>query len=255
MVMRKYEKVENSSKYWSDFEGELSAYYHLKWLGESSVNMFIINELEFIKKYVLLTHKYGFAIPINYNEENLFDEYEKYKLKNEVNGISGSNLMFYLYKFGNDLVYPSNFFIDLNNEEYKTIIQINPITELTNIETAHSKYGSIPFTVEMFKKAEEIKLVCYLDNDIFNLWIDNKKTKDEFERPVDNSELAYLNTPRLNSFLRDLKKLCFEYGAIDFEFENLGLQDFSENGVLFNGEVIYYEDIVEILEPHQKIVK
>ncbi len=106
----------------------------------------------------------------------------------------------------------------------------------------------------------ETELICYIDNDIFNLWIDNKKTKRDPNIGgkgfwVDNSELAYLNTPRLNSFLRDLKKLCFDYGANKFEFENLGLNDFSEDGVLFDGEVIYYEDTVGLLMPHQKIVK
>ncbi|MBF7093175.1 hypothetical protein IUY40_16710 [Flavobacterium sp. ALJ2] len=252
--MKKYEKVRNSSEYWIDFEAELSTYYHYKWLGKRSVNAFNISELDFIKKYVLLTYKYGFVTPINYSEENLLMEFENYKLKNESNGIFGSNLMFYIYKYGNDLVYSSKLFTDLSDKEYKIVVQINPITELKDIGITSIGYGSIPLRIEMIKKTEEIEVVCYLDNDIFNLWIDNKKTKCEFEKPVDNSELAYLNTPRLNSFLRDLKKLCFDFGANDFEFENLGLQDFSENGVLFDGEVIYYEDIVEILEPHQKIV-
>ncbi|MFH6990498.1 hypothetical protein ACHRVW_22395 [Flavobacterium collinsii] len=253
--MKKYRKVRKSSEYWTDFEAELSTYYHYRWLGKSCVGKFSINELDFIKKYVLLTYKYGFAIPINYDEENLIIDFENYKLKNEANGIQGSNLMFYIYKYGDDLVYSSKLFTDLNDKEYKLVTQINPIIEHKDIETTRIGYGSIPLRIELIKKSEEIEVVCYLDNDIFNLWIDNKKTKCEFENPIDNSELAYLNTPRLNSFLRDLKKLCFEYGANDFEFENLGLLDFSENGVLFDGEVVYYEDTVELLLPHQRIVK
>lgn len=254
--MMKYDKVENPSDYWCDFESDLSVYFHLKWIGQQKIHEFINYELEFIKKYASLTYKYGLVMPVNYNEEDLMNEYKEYELRNESNGITGSNLMYFLYNsgLGLDKVYPSNLFININDKSPKTIIKIDPLTELKDIKDAYIGYGSIPFRVELLKKETEIKILCYLDNDIFNLGLENIKCR-EFEYPIDNSDLAYLNTPRLNSFLRDLKKLCFEYGASDFEFEDLGLYDFCEDGVKFGEEVVYYEDIVEMLKPHQRIVQ
>ncbi|RRJ86918.1 hypothetical protein EG240_15650 [Paenimyroides tangerinum] len=255
-MKRFYIKTENSSKYWTDFESELSAYYHLIWLGETSINDFIINEVNFIKKYMLLTYKYGLVTPINGNEQNLLSGYQDYKLSNENKGISGSNLMNYLYNNNQkiDLVYPSKIFTDVNDKLPKKLIGVDPVTELNADIFLHDSYWKFPLRVELWKKENKIEVVLNLDNDIFNLGLENKKCR-EFEFPVDNSDLAYLNTPRLNSFLRDLKKLCFEYGATDFEFEDLGLNDFTENGVLFDNEIVYYEDIVDILEPYQRIVK
>ena len=40
--------------------------------------------------------------------------------------------------------------------------------------------------------------------------------------------------------------------AIDFDFEDLGLNDFTENGVLFNDEVLFYEDIYDLLPEEHK---
>jgi len=67
--------------------------------------------------------------------------------------------------------------------------------------------------------------------------------------------LAYLNTPRLNNYLRELKKLCAEFKMNVFEFEDLGLNDFSENGVLLDNELVYYEDIADILLAKHQILK
>lgn len=252
-------KVENSSKYWMDFEGELSVYYHLKWIGEVSINRFTFKKLKFIKEYVSITHKYGLAVPINYNEQNLLSDYLDYKQKNEAIGIRGSNLMSYLYSRNQEinLVYSSKIFTDVNDTLPKDIICIDPYLELKDIGTIYMGYGARPLRIELLKSENKIEVVLNLDNDIFNSWIDNKKTKRDPEIGgkgywVDNSDLAYLNTPRFNSFLRDLKKLCFEYGATDFEFEDLGLNDFTENGVLFNDEVLFYEDIYDLLPEEHK---
>jgi len=40
-----------------------------------------------------------------------------------------------------------------------------------------------------------------------------------------------------------------------FEFEDLGLNDFSENGVLLDNELVYYEDIADILLAKHQILK
>ncbi|MFK7031009.1 hypothetical protein [Flavobacterium oreochromis] len=251
-------KVNNPSAYWFDFEGELSIYYHIKWCGKIAVNKLISNELLFFQKYVTLCNKYGFAIPLNCDESNLVELYKQEKNKNEVHGISAWYFMFYMYKYGEALVYPSKLFTEVTDKSFKNIVNIDPIFELQNLEDKNISFAP-PVRIELREKLEEIVLTCYLDNDAFNSWIDNKKTKRDPNIGgkgcwVDNSDLAYLNTPRLNSFLRDLKKLCFECGASEFEFENLGLNDFCEDGVMFDGKVVYYEDIVDLLEPYQRIV-
>ena len=84
-----------------------------------------------------------------------------------------------------------------------------------------SSHGSVPFRIELFKKEKEIKLLCYLDSDIFNLELNNKKSR-KFGCNIDNSDLAYLNTPRLNSYLKNLKNLCNEFKMDNFKFEDLG---------------------------------
>lgn len=73
---------------------------------------------------------------------------------------------------------------------------------------------------------------------------------------VNNSELAYLNTPRFNSFFRDFKKLCLSYGGeFSYEIEIYETEDLvSPDGILINNEIIYYEDIVDMLDEKYRIV-
>lgn len=257
--MKKFDvKVSNPSKYWTDFESELSANFHIKWFGKTSISKFISNEVYFFKKYVSLCNKFGFAIPINCNEDNVIELYQHEKQKNKTQGMSAWYFMFYMYTCGKDLVYPSRLFIHVNDTLCKNIVNVDPISEFKHLEVDNLCFAP-PFKVELREKKEEIILTCHIDNDIFNSWIDNKKTKSAPEIGgkdlwVDNSELAILNTPRLNSFLRDLKRLCFDYGSNVFEFENLGLNDFCEEGVEFDKKVVYYESIEDELKPHQRVV-
>ncbi|WP_375604933.1 hypothetical protein [Flavobacterium davisii] len=227
-------KFSNSSIYWTDFEGNLSVYYHFIW-DELGSHREIIN---FIKGYIEIAVKYKIAVPVNDLNDLVIQSMSLYPLYQKDN---------------NNYYYPTYLFINPNDKIAQKIISINPLIPIENSFEKSSSHGSIPIRVELLKREDKLELLCYLDNDVFNLGLENNKCR-EFEYPVDNSELAYLNTPRLNSFLRDLKKLCFEYGATEFEFENLGLNDFCEDGVMFNGEVIYYEDIVDLLEPHHRIV-
>jgi hypothetical protein len=234
--MKSIIKVPNSSDYWTDFEGDLSVYYHFKWT-EISMGDFLINEKSIVKEFISLATKYRIAIPM----QNLESD-------------SLVNSLYDLYTFNNKLLYPTELFTNLSESAPSKIISVDPLLKLEDYERKVLSHGSVPFRIELIKKTSVIKILCYIDNDVFNLVLNNKKC-NSFEFPIDNSELAYLNTPRLNSFLRDLKKLCFNFGATDFEFENLGLIDFSEDGVLFNKEIIYYEDICEMLSASHKIVK
>lgn len=65
---------------------------------------------------------------------------------------------------------------------------------------------------------------------------------------IDNYDLALLNTPRLNSFLRDLRELTTSYGA-KFAFESFSEEaKVSSSGILLNNELLYYEDVVDLLK-------
>ena len=66
---------------------------------------------------------------------------------------------------------------------------------------------------------------------------------EEHEEPsLDNRFIAYRNTPRFNSFLRDLKALFVDkYGwSYDSDYE-----DIRRDGIPLDGKIIYQEDIDE----------
>lgn len=111
----------------------------------------------------------------------------------------------------------------------------------------------------MSTPGNHLSLHCLIDNDIFCSEVDNKKVKRDPEIGgkrcwVDNRATTKLNVPRLNSFLRDLKALCIEFGANDFSFENTLDADpenpdyFTEKRVMIDGKYYYYEDIEAELE-------
>lgn len=236
MAMKK--KVLNqSSEYWNDFEGELSAYYHFIWNDTKSIQNFIFNEKEFICRYKILAIKYGIAVPIN-----------------DIDFKSKQNLFSSLYELNEKKFYPTKLFINVKEQKPHKIISINPLLSLSESHSKFSSHGSIPFRVELLKKEKEIKLLCYIDNDAFNLKLTNKKN-DDFGYYIDNSELAYLNTPRLNSYLKSLKALCNDFKMDIFKFEDLGLDNITEDGILFDNEIIYYEDISHLFPPEYQIVK
>lgn len=251
-------KVNNSSYYWSGFEGELSVYGFIRWKGAESLELFFNKIVCFAWDYIFLSKKFGIAMPVK-SFENIHHFVREYQIyKNKFDDVKYHNPLLFIHSLNDVWVFPSILFTEIEKQPEK-IVCIEPILKLEEVKGKYiSNSSSMPIKVGLDIGAREVQLFYYLDNDLFNLWIDNKKTKRDPNIGgrglwVDNSELAYLNAPRLNSFLRDLKKLCFEYGATEFEFENLGLQDFSENGVLFDNEIVYYEDIYEILAPQHRL--
>lgn len=234
-------KVSNPSKYWTSFEAERCVYYHFVWGNGKAIKTFIENEIEILKEYKTIADKYGIAIPNNSRIDK---------------SLINKNHLYDLFLYQNEIIYPSKIFIDTLQATPEKIISINPIINTNGI--IKNNYFSPPIRVEIIKNEKEIKFLTFIDNDLFLLEIDNKKTK---AAPtiggkgnwIDNSDLAYLNTPRLNSFLRDFKQLSIEFGATKIEFENLGIEEFSEKGVLFNKEIVYYEDILEILDKNHRI--
>jgi hypothetical protein len=250
-------KVKNTFDYWSDFEGESSVYGFIKWDSKEAIEIFLDKIVLFAWNYKCLSDKFGIATSVKplKSIDCIEADYKLYK--DRFDDIRYHNPLTLMHTYNNTWVFPSILFTNIK-ERAEIIVSIDPIIKLEELKD--SQCACAPIKIALDIGLNGIQLYYYIDNDIFNLWIDNKKTKRDPEIGgknlwVDNSELAYLNTPRLNSFLRDLKKLCFEYGATGFEFENLGLNDFCEDGVMFNGEVIYYEDVVDLLLPEHRIVK
>ena len=231
-------KVNNSSNYWTDFEAELSIYLHIKWGSQNAIDYFKSKESLFVAEYIRIAEKYGICVPLQ-------ESYES------------SKSLYSLYLRGKNIIYPTKLFLSEEDNKPYSVVSLDPLVyEIDQLET----FFSYPIRVELIKKELEFRIILYISNDIFFPFIDNKKTKsDSFTRNentlIDNSALAYLNTPRLNSFIRDLKKLSIEFGANAIELENLGLEGFSEDGVLFGNEVVYYEDIQDMLSPQHQIVK
>lgn len=121
------------------------------------------------------------------------------------------------------------------------------------------KYNRLPYRQENFtiwgegQKIDNLKKINIEDIDIgFSIRIYSEfwfqktfyKSNYDYKNGFDNSFLAYHNTPRLNSFLRDLKELWIDKYEWDFLlFEEW--HDTTNNGILLDNQIIYQEDIDE----------
>ena len=82
-----------------------------------------------------------------------------------------------------------------------------------------------------------------IENDVFDV----KNITESYYGLIDNRFLAYKNTPRLNSFLKELLEVCKKYGGnINLEENRVKYKHFfTEKGILLGDEIIY-EDRVNI---------
>jgi|GEM_PF-1031147 len=262
-------KIKNTSNYWCSYEGDLSIYYFIRWKGTVSNQVISSSFEKFVSQYVALTNKYQILLPVypaKYDNidaltiNRLLTTYNKTYANTDRKWDALSALYIYMQS---GLLYPSLLFIEKDSKVEREVV-VNVEKEVLLTLEKFDNYFSIrgmPLRIVFDTNAiNEVFLYISLDVDLFFLMLDNKKTKkDKYPFEIDNSELAYLNTPRLNSFIRDLRVLCFEFGANNFEMENLWDNDsnnpeyFSEDGVLFKAEVIYYEDIYDLLPEEHKI--
>lgn len=91
-------------------------------------------------------------------------------------------------------------------------------------------------------------------SNIFYPYLETAFMKDSSLKDIviDNREIAYLNAPRFNSFLRDLKNLFHNKYGWEFNFEAdkytiERLKYLSEDGIMIDGEIIYQEDLGQVL--------
>lgn len=86
---------------------------------------------------------------------------------------------------------------------------------------------------------------------IMNIWFEKVISEDTFtanQTTYSNKVLAYYNTPRFNSFLRDLRTAILELDG-NCTLSHSGGKCFSqyltEEGILLDGKIVYQEDIDE----------
>lgn len=241
------QKVKNTSEFWIDYEGEKTVYFYYKWDSQESQKKLLFNEIEFLKKYVLLSFKYGILLPNSIDLSNYENKIEE--IVNQNKGTLPENWISFnwLYLLDGSLANSSILFTQRNEKiTSERILNIGLLrTFEQTLDEGHGFYG-YPLHICFYKNY----IYIYIDNNAFLLEIFDKNP----DNIIDNSELAYLNSTRLNSFLRDFKKLCFEFGATTFEFENQFEFGFSEDGVLFGEEILNYEDVFDLLPEKHRYV-
>lgn len=96
-----------------------------------------------------------------------------------------------------------------------------------------------------------------------SIWMDktpnfrymNKNGDIEFFEYSDNKDIAYKNTPRLNSFLRDVKNVILEYGGkcTIYDYESYlktnnnpkhEAEALNKKGLCLEGRILYQEDFI-----------
>lgn len=273
-------------KYASDlWYGEESdnVLWHIVWDGESCTKLFEKTDY-FLEEYLKLTLKYQILVPapLYYkNELGIDDLIEDYIIPftNELEERGNlANLFFvpifmlynlsklkpFMWDMGQE-VFPSELFIfdEEGNIMQKTITDVIALRDVRESDPR----GTPPVRLNSTMAEQHFALHLAIESDCFfpALHGNNRKIQTIRERSgslnpsiTDNSELSYLNTPRLNSFLRDLLSLSRELGAA-MTFENFVEPNpetpvfVNSNGVLIHNEVIYYEDVKEMLEPEYRL--
>lgn len=240
-------KVKNTSDFWY-FHDE---YDFGEWYFPENKSNGKDDFVQFMKSYISLTNKYGMLISLS-NDKNYIPD----------TGISG------LYETNCKGLYKNLFisklFIKIDNEivlkEIKDFRELNSIDNniedlgidsiIKNISNNSIKY-QIPSSYIVVKTDALSEKISFNSTDELK-YTDELLVRKGSLYGIDNSELAYLNTPRFNSFLRDLGKLYESFGSkIVFDSKN---PETSEYGILLGGDIVYYEDIVDILEEEYRIV-
>jgi hypothetical protein len=277
MVKTKNEivRIKNVSQFWWSDDAEYM-YWHFLWKNEEARTHVTNDQRTFLKTYISITHKYQILLPaIEFViKDDILDGYlQSVKLT-----FGNPKVIPFHGLYDLDLVedaigekigytYPSKIFVDNEKGEIRSeilidVLHLNTVNELKRrgYEPVKIGFTSSSASMSIYVKVSSDCLfpVLFPWNGKVSQSIRDGYRPEFYTKNIDNSELAYLNTPRLNSFLRELKKLCLFYGG-EFTFENLIDEDpnkpswINENGILMNGEIIYYEDIIELLDEKYRV--
>lgn len=236
---------ENSSEFWmgSNDYGSWNIYWNTK----EAQNDLFINRKDFFNKYYLLTQKYGLLLPTLdfFREKNKTIDIVDYIFQQpDVGGVVKwlRLLNMYYVDFLNILAYPSVLFFKDKKGNIKNEILVD-INRMTNVNNIDNNALDEPLKISVWVSEKSISIDINLKSNAFF----EKITKRD-NTLIDNLELAYLNTPRLNSFLRDFTSICFEFGATNLEFfSELGEKQVSTSGIFLQKEILFYEDIFNLI--------
>lgn len=211
----------------------------------------------FLKKYISLNIKYGFNLPKEVlSDMNLPSIVEKVVF-NVLESLDKGNLLlsysklikgFYLFpadKNGNyeDERYSHIFSDDSEGKVYRKLIR-----DYYDVFSLFANYDS--------NNTSNFCLIYWINTNLFNnVFYEKKPFLDEYTY---EDKLSILNTTRLNSYIRDLTYLFFEYGAIDFSFQPL-VENLNDKYLIYakqffkvRDKVLFYEDVYYILpEAHR----
>jgi hypothetical protein len=248
-------QVPNPSNYWSDFESD-TVYYIFKWSGTTAQKTLETREKDFLTAFASLTFKYGIALP-HYNDLSEVDKWLD-TLETHVDMAYPENWIHFrfneLYQSHDKLGNSSILFVkNKDGISRKRIVNLETLATFEETVDNPGNGSAYPVHIDFFKD----QITLRIQNDVFFTELDNKKTKSDESLGakgnwVDNAELATLNTPRFNSFLNEFKILALQYGA-EFLFENYYDNEgepprfFTEEGILMEGEIVCYEDVMSVL--------
>jgi len=230
-----------------------------------------------------LTDKYEFLMPLspNYCQYHKIDKFEHYKeflLQNQDNPelFQIKNYEFYknnsylnqiskMYFKDNkgDLI--SKYVHYLSNGYYGDPVVVESKLEMNEKDLSH-KYSYVDCPLRIHSrtscKLEDKIEVGFIIESHCSIWLDktpnfkfmNKDGEVTFFEFSDNKEIAYQNTPRLNSFLRDLKALILKYGGSCTFYDYASYLESNDNikskidadnrqGLLLENKLIYQEDV------------
>lgn len=111
-------------------------------------------------------------------------------------------------------------------------IQYHPVVSLS----------SSSFFMENENEKQKLGIGISSSSDI---WFEKIEFDDGIQSEiVDNKQLAYLNTPRFNSYLRDIKLVLRKFGTdLIMDIEDNISDTITDDGILLDGRIIYQEDI------------
>lgn len=239
--------------------------------------------LVFNKKLHAITWKYRLLMTVSpdYCEEkgiDYLDHYNQYLLKKKdtasilprigyefyEKGIDSVSLMFYC---GEDNSLISEYVHYLQNGLYGNPVYAKNGKDVDVNDLNKFVYDSSPLLFDNFASAKVDDLnnrveISFSIESHLTIWKDyvygfkylDESGRVEILKCSDNRKIAYRNTPRLNSFLRDLQYLVSEMGGrcelYDFTLADNVTNKAKENnssrkGLTLDGKIVYQEDIDE----------
>ncbi|WP_367392019.1 hypothetical protein [Lewinella sp. LCG006] len=264
--------IDSNKNVWSNYDYPVLTYnIYLEIEQSSAIN--IVDQ--FSKEFLVLSHKYGFLLN---SDKSLFDLLQYYNnKKDEINKL-GKHIpsLLDIYALSNEPGGPAIYvnkmhFWGLEGLEYAFVLElakylrkyeVSPFVSYSPDDINNNKY--YPFYP---LDCNGLKPKIVLDQSIVNfsfriasylsIWFETTRTSEGVFH--DNKILAYRNTPRLNSFLRDLRQLVDKYGC-KWEFESEGKllhynyrwdysfpfeSVYNDHCIPLDGKIIYQEDIDE----------